>query len=100
MAGKRWPRIRKWLPRGGLGLIGYGISAGAFVCALLIQAWIALLVAGFSLPLCIWCAVGLRRDEAAEEIADQYVARGDSVRLLDMLSGQFESVRRMSNDIL
>jgi len=83
-----------------LGLIGYGISTIAFLCAIWVEAGIAVLIAVCSLLVCIWCAGGLWRDEAAGEIADQYVTQGSGVRLLDILSGQFESERRMSSDIL
>lgn len=100
MAKNRWPRIKGGLPQGGLGLIGYGLSAIAFLCAVWIEAGMAVLIAVCSLVVCIWCAGGLWRDEAAGEIADQYVAQGSGVRLFDILSGQFESERRMSSDML
>jgi hypothetical protein len=48
----------------------------------------------------LWCAAGLRRDDAADQVADRYTTRGKGVRLVDILSGQFESERRWSSDLL
>jgi hypothetical protein len=52
-----------------------------------------------SLLACIWCAAGLRHDDAAGEVADRYMSRR-RVRLINLLSGQFESERRWSSDMI
>jgi hypothetical protein len=95
-----WPRINGWLPRGGLGLVGFAPATAALLCSLRADAGLAISIAVCCLLVCGWCAAGLRRDDAAGEVADRYTARGRGVRLMDVLSGQFESQRRLSSDII
>ena len=100
MAQKRWPRINGWVPRGGLGFVGLVSSGAAILCSLWADAGLAIAVAVGRLVVSCWCAAGLRRDDAAGEVADRYMARGRGVRLVDMLPGQFETERRFSSDLV
>jgi hypothetical protein len=97
---KRGPRFKAWLPRGGLGFAGFGGPVAVVLCSVLADARVALGVAAANVLLCVWCAVGLRRDDAAGEVADRYTTSGRGLRLMDMLSGQWESERRISTDLI
>jgi hypothetical protein len=58
-----------------------------------IAGWICLLAA----PVCVWCALGLRKDDAAGELSDHYVDE-DSLDWNELLDGNFQyKVRRSSN---
>jgi hypothetical protein len=53
-----------------------------------------------ALPLCVWCALGLRKDDAAGEGSDHYVDE-ESLDWMGLLSGDFEHpVRRQSNGMI
>jgi hypothetical protein len=100
MRKKRGPRFKAWLPRGGLGLAGFLGPIAVALCLVWGDPRLALGVAAANLFLCAWCAIGLRRDDAAGEVADRYTTRGRGLRLLDILSGQWESERRISTDLI
>jgi hypothetical protein len=61
---------------------------------------LAVLVAVGAMGACLWCAAGLRQDDATGEVADRYTTTGRGVRLVDILTGQFESERRWSSDMV
>jgi hypothetical protein len=100
MRKKRGPRFKAWLPRGGLGFAGFLGPTAVLLCSVWADARLAIGVAVANLFLCGWCAVGLRRDDAAGEVADRYITTGRGLRLMDMLSGQWESERRISTDLI
>jgi hypothetical protein len=100
MRKKRGPRFKSWLPRGGLGLAGFLAPLAAVLCLVLASTKVAIGVAVAGVLVCGWCAVGLRRDDAAGEVADRYITTGRGLRLLDILSGQWESERRISTDLI
>jgi hypothetical protein len=84
-------RIVHGLPRGGLGRVGWAPSLAAVVAALVAHTGVAAAVGLLCLPLCVWCAAGLRRDDAAGEASDWYSARWH----LSLL-GEWEPTRRRS----
>jgi hypothetical protein len=100
MRKKRGPRFKAWWPRGGLGFAGFLGPIPVVLCALLANAGLVLGVAVANVLFCGWCAAGLRRDDTAGEVADRYIATGRGLRLMDILSGQWESERRISTDLI
>src|SRR5262245_24767545 len=100
MGRKRGLRLKQGLPRGGLGRLGWIPSLGSFAAACLVRADLAALVGLLAAPVCVWCALGLRADEAAGEVSDHYVD-DESLDWKDLLSGNFEHpVRRHSNAMI
>ena len=100
MGRKRGPRFRRGLPRGGLGQLGWLPSLGSLAAACFLQTELALIVSLSSFPFSVWCALGLRRDDAAGEISDHYVDT-ESLSWKEMLSGNFEHpVRRQSTGMI
>jgi hypothetical protein len=100
MRKKRGPRFKSWLPRGGLGFAGFLAPVAVVLCLVLTSTALAIGVAVAGVLVCGWCAAGLRRDDAAGELADRYITTGRGLRLLDILSGQWESERRISTDLI
>jgi hypothetical protein len=100
MRKKRGPRFKSWLPRGGLGFAGFLAPVAPVLCLVLASPKLAIGVALAGVLVCGWCAAGLRRDDAAGEIADRYITTGRGLRLMNMLSGQWESERRISTDLV
>jgi hypothetical protein len=97
---RRGPRLRKGLPRGGLGWLGWLPALGALACAVLTRADVATLVSFLAVPVCVWCALGLRKDDQAGEICDFGVDE-ESWDWKELLSGNFEHpVRRQSNGMI
>src|SRR5262245_56615524 len=85
------------LPRGGLGHIGWLPSLGSFAAAWFARADLAVFAGLVAVPSCVWCALGLRSDEAAGEASDHYVDE-ESLGWKELLSGNFEHpVRRHSS---
>jgi hypothetical protein len=72
----------------------------AVLCLVCVGTKLAIAVAVASVLVCGWCAAGLRRDDAAGEVADRYTTSGRGLRLMDILSGQWESERRISTDLV
>jgi hypothetical protein len=97
MKRQRGPRLTNGVPRGGLGRLGWFPSLGSFALACFVPAAIAFVACLLLIPICVWCAVGLRRDDVAGEYVDHYVD-DESLDLKEMLSGNFEHpVRRQSS---
>jgi hypothetical protein len=88
--GKRF-RIVRGLPHGGLGLFGWVPALAAVALALFAPSAVATLVGLLCLPVCVWCGVGLRRDDATGEASDWYTARWHL-----SLTGEWEPRRRRS----
>lgn len=86
MGRRRGLRVRKGLPRGGLGRVGWLPCLGALATAFLVRADVASLVGVLALPLCVWCALGLRKDDRVGEVSDFYVD-DHSVELGELLWG-------------
>lgn len=100
MKRKRGPRFRKGLPRGGLGRLGWIPSLGSLAVAWFVRPDLATLAGLLAVPVCVWCGLGLRADEAAGEVSDHYLDE-DSFDWKEMLSGNFEHpVRRSSNAMI
>jgi hypothetical protein len=96
MGRKRGLRVRHGLPRGGLGQLGWAPLIGALAATWFAHAELAAAVSVLAVPLCVWCALGLRADDAAGEAADHYVD-DESLDWKELLSGNFEHpVRRQS----
>jgi hypothetical protein len=92
--------LRKGLPRGGLGQVGWIVALGALAVAWIVRADVALLVGLLALLLCVWCALGLRKDDQAGEVSDFYVD-DESVSWRELLAGNWEHpVRRRSNGMI
>ena len=90
-------RLDNGLPRGGLGRLGWIPSLAAFAAAWFVRPDLAAFVGLLAVPVCLWCALGLRADEAAGEVSDHYVD-DESLDWKELLSGNFEHpVRRQSN---
>src|SRR5262245_12700165 len=68
--GRRDPRLKNGLPRGGLGWAGWVAALGSLAAALLLRADVAIGATLLALPVCVWCMLGLRRDAAAGEVVD------------------------------
>ncbi len=100
MRKKRGPRFKSGLPRGGLGFAGFLAPLAALLCLVCARTPWAIAVPLASVLICGWCAAGLRRDDAAGEVADRYTTTGRGLRLMDILSGQWESERRISTDLV
>jgi hypothetical protein len=97
MRRRRGPRFKNGLPRGGLGRVGWVPCLGSFAAAWFVRADLALWVGLLAVPVCIWCALGLRKDDAAGEVPDHYVD-DESWDWKELLSGNIEHpVRRQSN---
>ncbi len=93
-------RFVNGLPRGGLGHLGIVPAVGSVVLSLFVRAELAVLLCLAALPICIWSALGLRRDDAAGEVLDHY-EDGHSYSLSGLLFGELEHpVRRRSNGII
>jgi hypothetical protein len=100
MGRRRGPRLRKGLPRGGLGWLGWLPALTALGCACLTRADVATVVSFLVVPVCVWCALGLRRDDQMGEISD-FCVDEESWDLKELLSGNFEHpVRRGSNGMI
>ena len=100
MARRRGIRIKKGLPRGGLGHAGSLVGLASLAVALFVRADVAVTVCVLLLPVCIWCGLGLRKDASAGEISDEWID-DESLDWRELLSGNFESpVRRHSTGIV
>jgi hypothetical protein len=100
MGRRRGPRLESGLPRGGLGKCGWLPSLGSFAVAWLAPAAPAAVACWLAVPLCVWCALGLRRDGLAGEVLDHYVD-DESLDCMELLSGNWEHpVRRQSNGMI
>jgi hypothetical protein len=88
------------LPRGGLGQLGWAPSLGSFAAAWFLRADLAAFAGLLAVPFCVWCALGLRADDATGEGSDPYVDE-ESLDWKELLSGNFEHpVRRQSNAMI
>ena len=97
MGRKRGLRFKNGIPRGGLGRLGWIPSLGSLAAACFVRADLAFWVGLLALPVCVWCALGLRADDTAGEVSDHYVD-DESLDWKELLSGNFEHpVRRHSN---
>src|SRR5262249_6453058 len=97
MGRKRGPRFKYGLPRGGLGRLGWLPSLGSLAAAWFLRVDLAVGACLLAVPVCVWCALGLRKDDAAGEVSDQYVDE-ESLDWKELLWGNFEHpVRRSSN---
>jgi hypothetical protein len=68
--------------------------------ASLLRADLALGACLAAVPVCVWCALGLRKDDAAGEVSDHYVDE-ESLDVKGLLAGDFEHpVRRGSNALM
>jgi hypothetical protein len=93
-------RFKRGLPRGGLGHVGWLPALGSLAAAFFLRADLASLAGLLAVPLCVWCALGLRKDDEAGEISDHYVDE-ESVDWKELLLGNFEHpVRRQSNAMI
>jgi hypothetical protein len=100
MGRKRSLRFRKGLPRGGLGRLGWVPALGSLAAAWFLRADMATFMGLLTVPVCIWCALGLRADDTAGEVSDYYVD-DESLDWTGLLSGNFEQpVRRESNAMI
>ena len=100
MGRKRGPRFKRGLPRGGLGLLGWLPSLASFAAAWFLRADLAVMAGLLAVPFCVWCALGLRKDDSTGEVADHYVDE-ESLDWKEVLSGNFEHpVRRQSNAMI
>ncbi len=100
MGRRRGLRVRKGLPRGGLGRVGWLPCLAALATAFLVRADVAAVVGALALPLCVWCALGLRRDDQAGEVSDYYID-DHAVEWGELLWGNIVyKERRHSNTIL
>jgi hypothetical protein len=100
MARRRDWRLHRGLPRGGLGRIGWVPALAATAAGFLAQADLAALTGSLVVPLCVWCALGLRKDDQAGELSDYYVD-DESLDWKEALSGNFTNpVRRHSNGMI
>ena len=100
MGRKRGLRFRKGLPRGGLGQLGWIPALGSLAAAWFVRADMATFTGLLAVPVCIWCALGLRADDTAGEVSDYYVD-DESLDWKELLSGNFEHpVRRESNAMI
>src|SRR5262245_30409105 len=96
---KRRLRLKHGLPRGGLGQAGWLPSLGSFAAAYFLRADVASFVGLLAIPICVWCAVGLRADEAAGEGSDHYV-NDESLDCMELLSRNFEHPVRRHSTVL
>jgi hypothetical protein len=100
MRRKRGPRLQHGLPRGGLGRLGWLPSLGSVAAACFLRADLAVVACLLAVPCCVWCALGLRKDDAAGEVSDHYVDER-SLNWKELLWGNFEHpVRRRSNAMI
>ena len=100
MGRRRGPRIKNRLPRGGLGWLGWIPALGSFAAAWFARTDVPILVCALAIPLCVWCALGLRKDDSAGESSDHYVDE-ESWVWSELLAGNFENpVRRQSNGMV
>jgi hypothetical protein len=100
MRRKRGPRLKRGLPRGGLGRLGWLPALGSVAAALLLRADLAVLACLLAVPVCAWCAAGLRKDDSAGEVEDHYVDE-ESLDWKELLFGNFEHpLRRRSNGMI
>jgi hypothetical protein len=97
---KRGIRLKKGLPRGGLGLLGYLFAGASLMMAFYVRSEFAVWLCLLMLPVCIWCALGLRKDDDAGEVSDLYVDE-ESLSFTELLAGNVENpVRRKSNGLI
>jgi hypothetical protein len=100
MGRRRGWRLDHGLPRGGLGRIGWLPSLGSLAAAFLAPADFAALAGLLAVALCVWCALGLRKDDQADEVSDYY-EDDESWNWKEVLSGNFvHPVRRHSNSMI
>jgi hypothetical protein len=100
MGQRRGWRLHQGLPRGGLGRVGWLPALGSLGAAFLAPADIAAYAGVLVVPLCVWCALGLRKDDQAGEVSDFYVD-DESLDWKEALSGNFtHPVRRHSNAMI
>lgn len=100
MGRRQGVRFRNGLPRGGLGYLGWIPGLGSFAVAWLVRADIAIPACLLVVPVCVWCALGLRKDDSAGELSDHYVD-DESINWTELMSGNFEyQVRRQSNGLI
>jgi hypothetical protein len=64
-------RLRRGLPRGGIGYLGIPLGVGAIVAAIKASPPMPVVVAMISLPICLWLGLGLRADGDAGEATDK-----------------------------
>jgi hypothetical protein len=97
MERKHGPRLKHGLPRGGVGRLGWVAALGSLALACFVRADVASIVGVLAFPVSVWCALGLRADDASGEVSDHYVDE-ESFDWKEMLSGDFvHPVRRASN---
>jgi hypothetical protein len=97
---RKRPRFKHGLLRGGLGRMGWVPSLGSFAAAWFVRPDIVLYAGLVTIPICIWCALGLRADHSAGERSDFYVD-DESYDLKEMVSGDLvHPVRRHSNAMI
>jgi hypothetical protein len=100
LARRRGPRLKKGLPRGGLGLLGFLPALGSVALSLLARADLAVPGCLPAVALTAWCALGLRKDDAAGEVSDFYEDKRSLV-FTELLAGNWEHpMRRRSNWML
>jgi hypothetical protein len=100
MGGRRGLRFEHGLPRGGLGRLGWAAALGSFAAAWFVPADWAVGAGLLAVPVCVWCALGLRADDAAGEGSDHYVDE-ESLDWKELLFGNFEHpVRRQSTGMI
>jgi hypothetical protein len=83
-----------------LGFVGFLGPIAVVLCSVWADARLVVAVAVANVALCGWCAAGLRRDDAAGEVADRYTTSGRGLRLMDIVSGDWQSERRISTDLV
>jgi hypothetical protein len=91
---KHGPRFEAGLPRGGLGFAGFLAPCPALLCAVWANTILAFGVAVACLLVSVWCAIGLRRDDAAGEVTDFYMTKAKGPGLLNILDGDWEPPER------
>jgi hypothetical protein len=80
--------------------MGWLPALGSLAAAFLAPADLAAVAGLLAVPLCVWCALGLRKDDQAGEASDYYVD-DESWDWKEALSGNFaHPVRRHSNGMI
>ena len=96
------PRLRRGLPRGGLGYLGLALCAVVFVVSAIVGGLPSIALAWSAAPLCLWLSLGLRADDRDDEnidlIVDERSRRGGPLRWL--LGDSLPSVYRISTEIV
>ena len=75
------PRLRRGLPRGGIGFLGLAVGAVAVALAFLGRPPWPLLGSAIAAPICLWFGLGLRADgdrgEVTEAVTWETKGKGD-----------------------